>query len=262
MLLSYSKYPILKAIKENSLEIPIYAQDIKSFWYSGHKKIFNEAFKICNQFFISNIKYISRPFGDAFGSARTAIAGIIEDAVFKMESDAGVFIYPDDGVVLYKLEVYDNRVVFYVSIFYQKVIVFSGIAEFRNDGEQEKLSYWVSEAYSDGVDKFSILSTPLAYLVFMRFAKTETKDIYPGKKVDTGKEKHKNETELKIRVVGCEWITTIVRSQGFDVRGHFRLQPCGIGREDRKLIWVNPFQKNGYTRRAQVIINEENRVNA
>lgn len=46
-----------------------------------------------------------------------------------------------------------------------------------------------------------------------------------------------------------------VNVDGFKVRGHFRLQPCGAGYADRKLIWIEDFQKKGYKRRATVEIS-------
>lgn len=260
MLISYSQYPILKAVKENNLsKIPIGSIDMQSFMGHYQREVFNEVFKICNESFRNNIKYISNPFEKAFDKARLSVAGILQEAIFKMDDDAGVLIFGGQGLVLYKLEVKKDYCAFYASIFYKKVIVFSGIIKFTSDGENEKINYWVSNNFTGHGGPISLLGNPLAYLVFMRFAETETKNIDPGKKATVGKEKHKNETELKVRVVGCEWITTIIRSSGFDVRGHFRLQPCGVNHQDRKLIWVNPFQKNGYTRRAQVIVNKEKR---
>jgi hypothetical protein len=47
------------------------------------------------------------------------------------------------------------------------------------------------------------------------------------------------------------WYTTLVKSDSFKVRGHFRLQPFGSTKAQRKLIWINEFMKNGYTREAK-----------
>jgi hypothetical protein len=48
------------------------------------------------------------------------------------------------------------------------------------------------------------------------------------------------------------WFTQLVISNAFNVRGHFRLQPCGPELKERKLIWIQDFQKSGYTRKAKV----------
>lgn len=47
-----------------------------------------------------------------------------------------------------------------------------------------------------------------------------------------------------------------VNVSGFKVGGHFRLQPCGAGFAERKLIWIEDFQKKGYRRRATREISE------
>lgn len=231
--------------------------DAKSFLSSDQKSIFNKVFKVCNPWFKSNIKYISKPFQRAFEKARVSIAEIITDAVFRMDDAAGVLIF-EENLVLYKLKRNTtDQITFYASIFFKKILVFSGIVLICNDASKEKYCYWVSDKFTGYTSVVSLFSIPLSYLVFMRFAETETKEMAGNQKVVVGNEKHKNETDLKIRVVGCEWITTIIRTEGFGVSGHFRFQPCGKDGSDRKLIWINPFQKNGYTRRAQIIINEE-----
>ncbi len=63
-------------------------------------------------------------------------------------------------------------------------------------------------------------------------------------------------TSQRIDYYDCSWYTTIVRNEGFSVRGHFRLQPCGKGKQDKKLIYIHEFQKHGYVRRARLILNE------
>jgi len=45
-----------------------------------------------------------------------------------------------------------------------------------------------------------------------------------------------------------KWFTTLVKSDAFHVRGHFRLQPKKKdGEWTKELIWINDFQKEGYT---------------
>jgi hypothetical protein len=52
-----------------------------------------------------------------------------------------------------------------------------------------------------------------------------------------------------VSVVDSTWNKFIVRTEGFDVSGHFRLQMCGVGHSEQRLVWVNPYQKNGYVRK-------------
>jgi hypothetical protein len=43
----------------------------------------------------------------------------------------------------------------------------------------------------------------------------------------------------------------------FTVRGHFRVQPCGAGRKDYRLIWIDQFTKGSFVRRAGKSVADE-----
>ena len=58
-----------------------------------------------------------------------------------------------------------------------------------------------------------------------------------------------NGSRKDVIVVGAKWNTISVRTEGFKVSGFFRLQPCGEGRKDVKLIFVDSFLKHGYVRK-------------
>lgn len=73
-----------------------------------------------------------------------------------------------------------------------------------------------------------------------------------GKSVKDGKVY--NSSPNDVYVVDASWNRLIIRNDGFAVRGHFRLQPCGPDMRDRKLIWIDAFLKNGYTRRPKASI--------
>lgn len=72
-------------------------------------------------------------------------------------------------------------------------------------------------------------------------AKTRANKIYNG-------------SRNTVFVVDSSWNKLVIRTDGFAVRGHFRLQPCGPANADRKLIWVDAFEKHGYTRRPKAEI--------
>ena len=58
-----------------------------------------------------------------------------------------------------------------------------------------------------------------------------------------------NRTTFCITRVTSSWNKFVVRATGFGVDGHLRLQPYGPGRSERKLIWIEAFQKHGYIRK-------------
>lgn len=100
--------------------------------------------------------------------------------------------------------------------------------------------------------------TALAVLLLKKFGKVETVLVGGNvrREIDSTKEVVTNKAPFPITYLDCSWLKTIVRTEGFLVRGHFRLQPCGEKRLERKLIYIEPFQKHGYTRTAKRLIAE------
>lgn len=99
----------------------------------------------------------------------------------------------------------------------------------------------------------SFLRECLFLIAFKKFAPIEFKVINSTghKKAYINGEKHLNEIPLDITVIDSNWITTIIRTEGFNVRGHFAIRACGKNRKDRRLVWINSYRKNGYIRMAK-----------
>jgi hypothetical protein len=96
----------------------------------------------------------------------------------------------------------------------------------------------------------------ISHINFIKYAEVQTDYLPPNNRIKSINCKYINDTNSMIRLLTSKWFTTLVQSEAFNVRGHFRLQPVGEGRKDRKLIWVNDFQKNGYTSKAQILTEE------
>lgn len=89
---------------------------------------------------------------------------------------------------------------------------------------------------------------------FLQFAELEVKELKPNRQIYDGVTcLYNNKTKSDIQIIDSTWFTTLVKSDEFKVRGHFRLQPCGEYMAKRKLIWVSEFKKSGYTREAKKI---------
>lgn len=69
----------------------------------------------------------------------------------------------------------------------------------------------------------------------------KSKTVYKG-------DKYVNDDRQSVTVVDSTWNKMIIRTEGFKVRGHFRLQAAGKNWQDRKLVYVDEFQKEGYIR--------------
>lgn len=86
-------------------------------------------------------------------------------------------------------------------------------------------------------------------LCFMYLTENTEEIVQPGHKYGTRKSgKVVNQMKIPVTVVTSKWNVTSIRTEGFDVSGHFRLQPTING---PKIIFIQPFRKHGYVRRAK-----------
>ena len=97
----------------------------------------------------------------------------------------------------------------------------------------------------------------MLFKTFLQYAEVETKVINAQKKDHHIGFKYLNETNKNVEILDSTYFTTISRTEGFGVRGHFRFQAYGPGLQQKKLIWISAFQKEGYTKRAKIIREAE-----
>lgn len=103
-----------------------------------------------------------------------------------------------------------------------------------------------------------ILTLFLGILSYKKYGETETVYIAAGVKRQIPDEDGilMNRAPFPVSHLDSSFFRTIIRTEGFKVRGHFRLQPCGVGRKERELIYIQPYEKHGYTRTAKKIVSE------
>lgn len=110
--------------------------------------------------------------------------------------------------------------------------------------------YYFPGEFTEGFSRMIKLMT------FIELGDTEVVILEKGRNNGKSKKDGKiaNMTENTVYVVDSSWNKLIIRTDGFGVRGHFRLQPCGTNMTDRKLIWINAFEKEGYKRQPRAKI--------
>jgi len=82
-------------------------------------------------------------------------------------------------------------------------------------------------------------------LIFLYHSEIKTVILKPNAKFGTlHSERFKNETKNTYIIVDSTWNRISVRNGGFSVSGHFRLQPCGLNNQDRKLVFIEEFKKH------------------
>jgi hypothetical protein len=86
--------------------------------------------------------------------------------------------------------------------------------------------------------------------LFKEFATIKEKDIRPNGKIKEFNCRYKSDFDFPIGLLTENWYTESCRNHPFVVRGHWRWQPHGERSMQRKLIWIDPFTKDGYTKGA------------
>ena len=82
---------------------------------------------------------------------------------------------------------------------------------------------------------------------------TENDEIIVASKGKHGTKKEGkliNTLPFPLTIINSRWNTTSIRTESFGVRGHFAIRWSGEGRTVPKLVFINPFVKNGYVRKA------------
>jgi hypothetical protein len=87
-------------------------------------------------------------------------------------------------------------------------------------------------------------------LIFTEYSELEEVTLMPNQSKGNKKEgKIYNDSNKSFIIVDSTWNKIIIRTDKFGVSGHLRLQPIGKNRNDRKLIYISEYLKNGYTKR-------------
>jgi hypothetical protein len=87
-------------------------------------------------------------------------------------------------------------------------------------------------------------------VMFTELSEITTEILAPNRKTSQSRKEGKilNESRSEVVVVDSKWNVISVRTEGFLVNGHWRLQPFGSKRTERRLIWIDTFEKHGYVR--------------
>jgi hypothetical protein len=97
-------------------------------------------------------------------------------------------------------------------------------------------------------------TTFIQLLLFIELGEITTQVLRAkGGKVVFGKggdDKVKNDTGLEVQLINSTWNRITIVQGGFTVRQHLRIQPCGKGRTDYRMVWVSAYTKQSYIRGA------------
>lgn len=256
MRINYENYPILKKLQEGSLGVLPVLESDKGF-IGEHSKKFVKTWKAYLKDFNTKICAISPVFMEAKEKAQHKLLGILQDIMVNDISDfevrgtylIGQFVY----MISYVTKQGSNNNELCIFAFNK-----DGIPLFYYHDSDSQLIHqqgWLSQSFSASKSKETaeeliqqhILSLVLVAM-FATYAEVEIKELLPNVKVKDSTGKYLNETLNNITYLDSKWFTTLVKSDGFLVSGHFRLQPKKKdGAWTKELIWIDSFEKEGYT---------------
>lgn len=209
-----------------------------------------------------NIRYVTEPFWKAFQKSKSKL----HDLIMKEEvNETGILIISGQP---FTLTVYYAVLINIVEGEETKFrILFNQFSKHsKNDYINLDISITETEDSSkefiwsgfteQGLTRKVWVAEIILFLLFIKYCEIETKVIKAEKKDHHIGVKYVNETKSDVTILDSTWFTTIVRSEGFGVSGHFRMQPYGPGMSLRRLQWISAFEKDGYTRTAKKLMNE------
>lgn len=268
MKISKSNFPILDKLNKGILgNMPIYEKD-KNLFFSHIGTLFVNNWKFYHKSFKTEINIISKPFSEASNKATNKLLQLFHDITVNDAADfdvKGTYII-GDFVCMIDFQLRKGKEDIELAFF-----VFDRIGipiAFYIDSAKYKIyqNGWISSLIPIENNFTSIqnwinyeMGKIVIYKMFKSYAEVETKIIPPNSKVKSGYSKYVNDTDLKLTYLDSKWFTNLIKSDSFNVRGHFRLQPKKVNGEwTKELIWISEFQKNGYTAPARKNVEHNN----
>jgi hypothetical protein len=231
-------------------------QERKSDFIKNLQKGFNSL----KPLFQKKVQYITHSFYDAYDKNRKKTFEALQSEPLTGEYSGTFILQPTDGVVktifyFFHHESFDYFNCAYMSFTkYKDITALDAVITYRIDGSNEWLDFKtvLGDPYKKhGIEHGDVIAEFVLMKSFLRYCDIETKVIAPKEKYRKMGVKYFNETKQNIEILDSTWFTNIVRTEGFHVRGHLRLQPYGPGMAYKKWIYIDDFEKHGYVRKAK-----------
>lgn len=225
-------------------------------------KSFKTAFKQVVPFFKKNIQYVSIPFFEAYDKSRQKLKSVFDK---EQIDDCGTLIWQIGSHTMtcfYSIKTTGTGDAWKADWVYCLFSKYSKddhpilnvlVSQFGNHTKQFIWNGYEKTGLK--LDIYYFLGFLTTFICFLKYVDLETKVVQPGQRAHHNGQKYVNESAHKIEILDSTWFTTLVRSEGFKVGGHLRLQACGPGLSQRRLTWIPDFEKKGYTRRAKILQN-------
>lgn len=255
MRLNEKTFPVLKQLEKGDLKnISV----CEGYYYAYDNKqiplpdLLETAHNIYGQ--VANRYLLTDPFIKAIDKASHKI--IEGDRHWEnQKSDCGIIFGNGGAFFLYLINPADKLCKFIIIGFDRTSLTHYGVI--TNDAKMFGCFWRTDKAgklYNDYATLGSWLNSAMITIYFIHNCEIETKIVKPNEKHRLYGVKYFNESKSPFTILDCNWFTNLIRDTPFTVNGHFRWQPCGINLSKKKLIWIDTFEKKGYTRKAKIDI--------
>lgn len=248
MKISYRTHPVLGLINGDKEEVRMDEQGINSFrLLTGLNYVFREFRERLNK----NVIVVSKPFQEA---SVACVGKMINSELYKEIGDelCGVLLFGGISVIylakrktINEVGAWELNIIEFYAGNCLKTFCWDGIVNYTQKNIDNETPDFASK---------SIWHFVQMILMFKKFAQIEIKELKAGQKIKGIDCNYKNDTKSNVTILDSKWFTTLVKSDAFKVRGHFRLQPKKKNGEwTKELIWINEFEKHGYAAPARKI---------
>lgn len=243
MKISQRSKPVLAFLEAKNLEQMFVNEDDKIF--IDNVKIIDKCWAEHCFYFSKNIEIICDTFSESMIQAQNKLLPILTDKnelISNLPQFHGVLLHKDLAIC-YNYSI--NGLVYF--IFSKNVL--HGFAVQNKEGTITWTSNSDEETLINQCESYVAL-----FLIFKKYATVEIKVLKANSRLKDIECKYINDSKSDVKIFDCKWFTTLVKSEGFKVRGHFRLQPKKKdGEWTKELIWISEFQKTGYTAPARML---------
>lgn len=270
MRISERSHPILSKLKTGSLkELLPMPEDMFFFKKKENHLAIAALFEKYHQWFASEVNVLSDPFFSAYLSAREKLIDFYHALEMKKGSTFsanGTFIVGNvigmlhqewkDGsqhmnTAYFQFDKEGSPLIFFADIDAIKTMCWVSLSILPSSTKMEDMLKFIDNTVAE----------VCALALFKKYAQIETTLLPAGQKVKGIDCKYFNATKLDINYINSSWFTNLVKSDGFSVRGHFRLQPKKKNGEwTKELIWIEDYQKSGYVSLARKLKKENNDI--
>jgi len=274
MKINYTNYPYLKHFENKYKNLPLFFNGVVTVAYPKevHEEVYNISKVIDEAFMLtktnidtSNINYVSKNILNVFDEDYD-VADKLWRLRNEVDSVSGVLLSPYKDMYVYRISAPKDKDTIEVlcCVFHEYTFIGFTLIEWERQDLYNQCKIWDNSFhYVSKVNKYYNISYPTQLVVtfelFKNYADVETKIISKakGRKVKMNGDRYKNDCNVPVTIINSAYFTNIIRTVGFKVKGHFALRACGKGRKNRRLVWINPFEKQGYTRKAKINQNEK-----